>query len=190
MKDTIIHSNTLPEIATQKIVLAKPGETRRLVFLFEKKAPEKMNLSVELKGKNSSIDIIGLYKGTGKMRTDIILAVTHAGIGTQSRVNFKAALEGVSRLSFIGNVRIEKNAKNADAAMGARALLLSDKAQAFIKPDLEILNHEVKASHGSSIGCVSPADLFYLQSRGLSPAEAKRICIAGFFHDINEYVYG
>lgn len=188
MKDTIIHSNTLPSIMEQKILLAKPNEKRRLVFLFEKKAPEKMNLSVELKGKNSSVDIIGLYKGTGKMHTDIALAITHTGAGTKSRVNFKAALEGVSRLSFIGNVRIEKNAKNTDAGMGARALLLSDMAQAFIKPDLEILNHEVKASHGSSIGRISAQDLFYLQSRGLSITEAKRICIAGFFHDINEYI--
>lgn len=189
MKDIVIHSNTLPAVVEQKIVLTKPNETRRLVFLFEKKAPEKMNLSIELAGKNSSVDVIWLYKGTGKMRTDIALAITHAGVGTQSRVNFKAALEGTSRLSFTGDVRIEKNAKNADAGMGARALLLSDTAQAFIKPDLEILNHEVKASHGSSIGRISTQDLFYLQSRGLSPVEAKRICIAGFFHDISNYVY-
>ena len=59
------------------------------------------------------------------------------------------------------------------------------KSRAFIKPDLEILQNEVKASHGSSIGRVSAKDLFYLRSRGLSEKEAKKICVAGFFQDMS-----
>lgn len=189
MKDLIIHSQELSPITEQKILLTKQNEKKKLIFLFEKKAPEKISLTIELAGKNSSIEIIGLYKGTKKMHSHLLLNIIHSGIGTKSNVYFKAALEGTSHITFTGTVLIEKNAKNADAKMVAKALLLSENAQAFIKPDLEILNHEVKASHGSSIGRINTQDLFYLQSRGLSLVEAKNICVAGFFNDITHYTH-
>ncbi|OGD32197.1 hypothetical protein A3C91_02740 [Candidatus Azambacteria bacterium RIFCSPHIGHO2_02_FULL_52_12] len=185
MQDITIHSNTLPETFEHAIVLAKANEARRLVFLFEKHAPRKMHLSVTLAGKKSSVEILWAYKGSGDMQTDIALDIVHKAEGTASNVNFKGALADSSRVTFHGTVRIEKSAKYADAKLGAKALLLSEQARAFIKPDLEILQNEVKASHGSSIGRVSAKDLFYLRSRGLSEKEAKKICVAGFFQDMS-----
>lgn len=189
MKEIITYSRDLPEIFTHDIMLAKANEAQRLVFLFEKQAPKKMHLSVTLAGKKSSVEIVWAYKGSGDMQTDITLDIVHKAQETVSRVNFKAALEDASRITFSSMVRIEKSAQYADAKLGAKALLLSDNSRAFIKPDLEILQNEVQASHGSSIGRISAQDLFYLRSRGLSEKEAQHVCIAGFFHDINQQIH-
>jgi len=60
-------------------------------------------------------------------------------------------------------------------------LLLSDEAEADAIPNLEIHNHDVKCSHGSTVGQVDPEQLFYLMSRGLNEDEAKQKIVEGYF---------
>jgi Fe-S cluster assembly protein SufD len=62
--------------------------------------------------------------------------------------------------------------------------VLSDHAKATSIPMLEIDNNDVRCTHGATVGPVDPQSMFYLQSRGIPPATAKRMIVQGFFGDV------
>ena len=62
--------------------------------------------------------------------------------------------------------------------------MLSPKAIAFLKPDLEVATSEAVAGHGSSVGRPSDKELFFLDSRGIALAHAKKMLCGAFLRDI------
>ncbi len=89
------------------------------------------------------------------------------------------ALLREGRASMEGLIRVAPSAK-VDSYLEQYALLLSEKALVYQYPSLEIAHNDVKASHSASSFYVDEEDLFYLQSRGLSKAEALRLIAEGF----------
>ncbi len=65
-----------------------------------------------------------------------------------------------------------------------RILLLSADAEIDTQPVLEIHADEVKAAHGATVGQLDPIALFYLRSRGLTDADARRLLTAAFCREI------
>ena len=63
-------------------------------------------------------------------------------------------------------------------------MLLSKTASADIIPELEILNHDVRCSHGAAVGPVDEDAKFYLRARGLSEAEAEAMLVEGFVEPV------
>jgi Fe-S cluster assembly protein SufD len=85
---------------------------------------------------------------------------------------------------YSGLIRVHPGAVKTDAYQANRNLVLSDHAKADSKPELEILNNDVRCTHGSTVGQVDEDQLFYLQSRGVSRDEAVRLIAMGFFEDV------
>jgi Fe-S cluster assembly protein SufD len=71
-----------------------------------------------------------------------------------------------------------------DARQKNQALLLSDRAVADTKPELEILNDDVKCAHGATVGDIDRQALFYLMARGLPEAGARQLLIGGFIGEV------
>jgi Fe-S cluster assembly protein SufD len=67
-----------------------------------------------------------------------------------------------------------------DAEQSVRAMLLDRTATANARPELEIFADDVKCAHGCAVGELDAQGLFYLQSRGLPPAEAKKLMLQAF----------
>jgi len=184
MKELTIQSKNLPEYFSKNIVLKKANEVLRLIIQFSEKVPKSTNFTITLKGKRSGIEIFWVYKGGKKLESDIGLYILHDAPETISRINFKAVLDDESKVRFNGTIHITKKAKLSDAYLSAKALMLSEKSIAFVKPNLEVKADEVKAQHGSSIGRISKSDLFYLQSRGIPKEKAKKLLADAFLHDL------
>ncbi|HYN78908.1 MAG TPA: SufD family Fe-S cluster assembly protein, partial [Lamprocystis sp. (in: g-proteobacteria)] len=98
--------------------------------------------------------------------------------------NFKGILYGKGRAVFDGRVYVAEGAAKTDAAMSNRNLLLSAGAEVDTKPQLEINADDVKCSHGTTVGQIDPEQLFYLRSRGISAAVARRMVSLGFAAEI------
>ena len=71
-------------------------------------------------------------------------------------------------------------AAKTDAHQVHKTLLLSDKARADTKPQLEIDADDVQCSHGAAIGQLDEDSLFYLRSRGISRSNAEKMLASGF----------
>ena len=75
---------------------------------------------------------------------------------------------------------VREGAIGSDSRQTAKALLLSDRAEADLKPELEILADDVKCAHGAAVGDLDADSLFYLRSRGIPEAEARGLLIERF----------
>jgi Fe-S cluster assembly protein SufD len=75
---------------------------------------------------------------------------------------------------------VARGAIGTDAGQSVRAMLLDRTATANARPELEIYADDVKCAHGCAVGELDAQGLFYLQSRGLPPAEAKKLMLQAF----------
>ena len=81
---------------------------------------------------------------------------------------------------------IEKQAQKSATEQKNANLLLSDKAEINPKPELQIHADDVTASHGSTVGNLDEAQLFYLRQRGIGEAEARALLTFAFAEQIVE----
>lgn len=144
----------------------------------------KTRVEASLAGEGADAELKAIYFASGEQFFDFHTLQDHRVGNTRSDLLFKGALSGVARTVYAGLIRIEKHAARSDAYQANRNLVLSDKAKATSIPMLEIDNNDVRCTHGATVGPVDPEHLFYLRSRGISEATAKRMLIQGFFGDV------
>jgi Fe-S cluster assembly protein SufD len=118
--------------------------------------------------------------GGGEQTLEIITTVTHAEPGATSRQVVRSVLAGTATGTYLGKVAVARGAQQTDSAQDVKAMLLTRSATANAKPELEIFADDVKCAHGCAIGELDAEALFYLQSRGMPPAEAKKILLQAF----------
>jgi Fe-S cluster assembly protein SufD len=145
-------------------------------------------------GPGGSVEMLGLYfadgeEVDGEQRSQHIehrLFVDHTAPNTRSNVVYKGALQGEgAHTVWIGNVLIRKVAQGIETYEENRNLVLTDGCQADSVPNLEIETGEIKgAGHASATGRFDDQQLFYLRSRGIPEAEARRLVVHGFFNDL------
>lgn len=111
---------------------------------------------------------------------EIITTVTHAEPGATSRQIVRSVLGGTATGTYLGKVAVARDAQQTDSEQDVKAMLLERSATANAKPELEIFADDVKCAHGCAIGELDAMSLYYLQSRGLPPAEAKKLMLQAF----------
>jgi Fe-S cluster assembly protein SufD len=142
--------------------------------------------TVQYAGPGGRAELLGVgFAGPGS-HIETRLFVDHAVPQCSSDVLYKNALSGeTARTVWIGDVRIRPAATGTQTYEMNRNLLLSDGARADSVPNLEIETGEIAgAGHASATGRFDDLQLFYLQSRGIAEAEARRLVVRGFFADV------
>ena len=100
--------------------------------------------------------------------------------GTTDQTHKCIVSAATGRGVFDGNVQVNKKAQRTDAGQISRNLLLVPKATVNVKPNLQIVADDVVCTHGCTVSDLEEEELFYIQSRGLSPAVARSLLVAGF----------
>ncbi|MBF4573558.1 Fe-S cluster assembly protein SufD [Herbiconiux sp. VKM Ac-1786] len=146
----------------------------------------RVNPSIHLAGQGSSTDAFGLYFADAGQYLEQRPYIDHQAANTRSRVNYKGALQGAkAHTVWVGDVLIGPHADGTDSYEQNRNLVLSDGTRADSIPNLEIeTGNIVGAGHASSTGRFDDEQLFYLQSRGISEEEARRLVVRGFLAEI------
>ena len=137
-----------------------------------------------LKGENANLNLSGVYISGTKQHHDLTTAIYHNVPNCTSKQIVRGVLGGESTGVFQGKVRVAPNAQKTDGQQMSKAILLSDKATANAKPELEIYADDVVCAHGATIGELDDEQLFYLNSRGISKDKAREILIKAFLEDI------
>jgi Fe-S cluster assembly protein SufD len=125
----------------------------------------------------------GLYLACGQAQVDTHTRFDHLAPHTTSREWVKGVLDDESRGVFSGRVVVHPDAQRSDAEQSNRNLLLSPRAEADSRPQLEIYADDVKCAHGAATGSLDPEQLFYLRNRGLDVAHARQLLVYGFAAD-------
>ena len=137
-----------------------------------------------LVGKNAGVQSDGVLLGTARRHIDTRLNIDHVVGNTRCDLTWRGLAADRSRVVLHGGIGIRAGADGSNAALSSRNLLLSENAEIDAQPVLEIHADEVQAAHGAAVGGLDPTALFYLRSRGLPEADARRILTAAFCRDV------
>ncbi len=137
-------------------------------------------------GSDAHAAFLGAFVLDNARHVDNHISVDHASPACSSDQFFRGVLGGRSRGVFNGKALIRPGADESSVRQSNANLLLSPLAQIDTKPELEIYADEVEASHGATVGQLDEAAIFYLRSRGLSEAEARRLLVGAFCRAVTD----
>ncbi len=146
------------------------------------------NLDVFLDGPGVDAHMLGLYMGRDRQEVDNHTSLLHAHPNCGTREIYKGILDGRSHGVFNGKIYVTPIAQKTDAKQTNRALLLSDTARIDTKPQLEIFADDVKCTHGATVGALDQQAAFYLKSRGIGGALARKILTYAFAAEVLEEI--
>jgi Fe-S cluster assembly protein SufD len=144
----------------------------------------RVRFDCDLVGRGASGQLLAAYYGDGDQVLDFRTFQHHRAPDTTSDLVFKGALDDGSGSIYSGLIRIHPDGGGSNAFQTNRNVKLSDDAWAWSVPNLEIENNDVRCSHASTVSPVDEEQQFYLHSRGVPPAVADRLIVAGFFDEV------
>jgi Fe-S cluster assembly protein SufD len=146
----------------------------------------KVRMETNLAGQGSEARVTGGYAGAAGQHLDYDTTQEHAAPNTFSDLAFRGVLAAGATAVWRGMIRVDPGAQGTDAFQVSRNLLLSPDAHADSIPGLEIEADDVRCTHAAAIAQIDRDQLFYLTSRGLTPAEAKQLIVEGFLESLVE----
>jgi len=157
------------------------GKARFNAFTFTAGGAVVRNqLFLKFDGEDTVAGIRGASLLKGRQHADTTLVADHVAQRCQSREVFKSVLDGEAHGVFQGRIVVRPHAQKTDAKMMTRALLLSERAEADNKPELEIFADDVQCGHGATAGALDDELKFYLMARGIPRPEAEALLIRAF----------
>jgi Fe-S cluster assembly protein SufD len=142
------------------------------------------SFSIDLLGEGADAEVNGAVVLTGRRQSHNYLRIRHLVPNCTSRQHFKSVVAGSSRSSVDGTIFVAQDAQGTNANQLINNLMLSDEAHTDSKPQLMIHADDVKCTHGTTIGKLDPAQQFYLESRGLTFAQARTLMTVAFIAEI------
>ncbi|MCU1513261.1 MAG: transporter permease [Microbacteriaceae bacterium] len=146
----------------------------------------RVNPSVHLSNDGGDVQLYGAYFADAGQHLEQQVFVNHDAPKTISRVSYKGALQGAgAHTVWVGDVLIRQSASGTDSYEQNRNLLLTEGTRADSVPNLEIETGDIAgAGHASASGRFDDEQLFYLQARGISEEDARRLVVRGFLAEI------
>ena len=172
-------------VGTHEAVVGRDAHYRHVMITFGGNAV-RVNANVHYDGPGGEAELFGVYFADAGQYIEHRLFVDHNEPRTKSNAVYKGALQGDgAHTVWVGNVLIRKVAEGIETFETNRNLVLTDGCRADSVPNLEIETGDIKgAGHASATGRFDDEQLFYLQSRGVTADEARRLVVHGFFADI------
>jgi Fe-S cluster assembly protein SufD len=186
---SLVHARVQDESARATLmtrtdaVLARDARYRR-VDLELGGALSRHELNVRLEGEGARLEANGVLFADGRRHLDTRLGIEHIARDTACDLLWRGLGNGRGRAVFHGGITIRAGADGSDANLSNKNLLLSEGAEVDTQPVLVIHADEVKAAHGATVGQLDATAMFYLRSRGLPEAEARRVLTAAFCRDV------
>ncbi len=138
-----------------------------------------------LVGDLSSVEQVEIVFGGDEQMFDLTSYTTHIGRDTTGDLLSKGALLDRARAYMKGLITIDKSARGTDSFLGEFGMNLSKGARSVAIPSLEIDQPDCRrAAHSSSVGPIDEAQLFYLETRGIPPDEARKFIVLGFLEPV------
>ncbi len=138
-----------------------------------------------LAGDRAKVEQVEIVFGARDQLHDLTSYTRHVGRDTTGELLSKGALLDRARSYMKGMITIEKTAIGTDSYLGEFGMNLSRSARAVAIPSLEIDQPDCRrAAHSSSVGPIDENQLFYLESRGIPPDEARKFIVLGFLEPV------
>jgi Fe-S cluster assembly scaffold protein SufB len=138
-----------------------------------------------LEGDRSKVEQVEIVFGGGDQLFDLTSYTHHIGRDTTGNLLSKGALLDRARSFMKGMIVIDRSAVGTDSFLGEFGMNLSKATRSVAIPSLEIDQPDCRrAAHASSVGPIDESQLFYLESRGIPPDEARKFIVLGFLEPV------
>lgn len=170
--------------------ISKNSSLQLYLFNYEKENIKiKNNIKINL-DEDSKVEVKNFSLIHHEQYQDDSIAVTHSS-NSSSIIHYRSFTNGIT-VSQVNSI-IPRHAKGATTEQHLKHTMLSEGAKIFSKPNLEISNPDVSASHGNSIGTISEDNVQFLASRGINKEAANRLMIGSeqmsFLLEVQEKMY-
>jgi Fe-S cluster assembly protein SufD len=136
------------------------------------------------RGEGAELDLQGIYLPRNQQLVDYHTNIQHWVPHCTSNEIFRGIISDEANAVFNGRIHIHPKAQKTLAELSNKNLLTSNKAQINTKPELEIYADDVKCAHGATVSQLNQHALYYLQSRGISQADAQVMMSFGFINEL------
>jgi len=168
-------------LGAQKLVLENDASAEWTSIALGGKL-QHLDAETTLKGNGSSVNWLGATFANGTQQLLTAPWLRHVGHNAESFMQFKTVVNDTGYSVFDGMIKIEHESAATSTRLEEHALHLSPNARNDSIPGLKInTNSVLKGGHASTSGDVDDEQLFYMQARGISRADAKRMIVMGFF---------
>merc|ERR1712216_63893 len=144
----------------------------------------RVNLGIDINGTKCQCNVKGMSVGKNDQISDFHSRISHNLPDSKSSQLQKILLTDKSHGVFAGKIQVQHGAENTNSDQLCKTLLLSSKSRIDALPILEINNENVKCTHGSTVSDLDDDQMFYLQSRGITQNEAKKLLTIGFVNEM------
>lgn len=154
------------------------------------KGAELMRIDYGLlhRGPGAHVELNGVYLPRNKQLVDYHTNVQHCVPHCTTNEVFRGIIGDRAKAVFNGRIHIHKDAQKTLAELSNKNLLTSNKAEVDTKPELEIYADDVRCAHGATVSQINDAALYYLQTRGVSKAQARVMLSFGFVNELIQQV--
>ncbi len=142
------------------------------------------NVTIEADGSFCESNFYGLCIGKDDMHVDNQTFMGHVQPDCVSNELYKHVLNDASTAVFNGKVYVSRGSQRIDAYQQNDTITLTDEAEIYTKPELEIYADDVVCSHGATTGQLDEEGIFYLRSRGLSERRARILMLQAFAQEV------
>lgn len=148
----------------------------------------RVDYQLNHRGQGAELDLQGIYLPRNQQVVDYHTNICHWVPHCKSNEVFRGIVSDSAQAIFNGRIYIHKDAQKTLAELSNKNMLTSNKAEVNTKPELEIYADDVKCAHGATISQLNANARYYLQSRGLSRAEADVMLSFGFINELLEQI--
>lgn len=135
-------------------------------------------------GEGSECMLNGCVIADKHQHVDNHTVIDHKVAHCTSKELYKYVLDGEATGAFAGRVVVRKGAQKTISEERNQNLCITKEARMYTQPMLEIYADDVKCAHGSTVGQLNDAALFYMQQRGISQKEAKLLLEFAFINEV------
>ena len=141
-------------------------------------------LDLTFSGEGAECACYGCVIADKEQHVDNNTLITHKVSHCTSNELYKYVLDDKATGAFAGRVLVEHGAQKTTSQMTNQNLTATKEARMYTQPMLEIYADDVKCAHGSTVGQLNDAALFYMRQRGISLQEAKLLLQNAFINEV------
>ena len=141
-------------------------------------------IDVYLQGKGSEVNLNGAVIADREQHVDNNTVIEHQVEQCQSNELYKYVLDDKAVCAFAGKILVKEGAQQTYSQETNNNMVASNDARMYTQPMLEIYADDVKCAHGSTVGVMDEAALFYMMQRGISKDEAKTLLKNAFISQV------
>lgn len=146
------------------------------------------HLHVDLNGEGAACRCNGCVIADGEQHVDNNTLIDHRVPRCKSNQLYKYVLDGKAVGAFAGLIHVRRDSQKTESQMTNQNLCTTKTARMLTQPMLEIYADDVKCAHGSTVGQLNDAALFYMQQRGIDKREAKLLLEFAFVGEVIDQI--